>query len=355
MSNRVENSNLQGFEPLLTPLSAKRSCPLSERAEELVLRTRAEIKALLRGEDRDRMLLIVGPCSIHDQKAAYEYAGRLAELREELRDVAVIVMRTYFEKPRTTIGWKGLINDPHLDGSCDIGSGLLRARETVLAINELGVPCASEALDPITPHYLADLLSWASIGARTTESQTHREMASGLSMPVGFKNGTDGSLSPAVNALISAGHSHAFLGINDDGLTSVVKTRGNPDRHVVLRGGPRPNYHTEDIEEAQAAVAEVAPELTRAVMVDSSHGNSGKDYRRQGRVCKDVVRQFALGQRAILGLLIESNLRAGNQKWSGDKSKLEYGVSITDGCIGWDESAELLRWIAGQLRARRAA
>ncbi|MCA9626402.1 MAG: 3-deoxy-7-phosphoheptulonate synthase [Myxococcales bacterium] len=355
MTNRVENSNLQGFEPLLTPLSAKQAHPLSERAESLVLRTRAEIKALLHGGDPDRMLLIVGPCSIHDQQAAYEYARRLAELRAELEDVAVIVMRTYFEKPRTTIGWKGLINDPHLDGSCDIASGLLRARETVLAINELGVPCASEALDPITPHYLADLLSWASIGARTTESQTHREMASGLSMPVGFKNGTDGSLTPAVNALISAGHQHAFLGINDDGLTSVVKTRGNPDRHVVLRGGARPNYHTEDIEEAQALVAEVAPDIARAVMVDSSHGNSSKDYRRQGRVCKDVVRQFALGQRAILGLLVESNLKAGKQQWSGDKSQLEYGVSITDGCIGWDESAELLRWIAGQLRGRRAA
>ncbi len=355
MTTATDNSNLLGFEPLLTPTAAKSRHPLSTSAAQLVLQTRTDIQELLSGADEDRLLLIVGPCSLHDQSAAYEYASKLLPLREALADVACVVMRTYFEKPRTTVGWKGMINDPHLDGSCDVQAGLLRARETVLRINELGVPCASEALDPITPQYIADLLSWASIGARTTESQTHREMASGLSMPIGFKNGTDGSLNSAVNALISAGHCHSFLGINAEGLTSVVKTRGNPDRHVVLRGGARPNYHMEDVEDAQALVTSAAPQLRRAVMVDTSHGNSSKDYRRQARVCQDVVQQFTAGQHAIMGLLIESNLKPGSQRWRGSPSGLEYGVSITDGCIGWTETEQLLGWIGTQLRARRAA
>jgi 3-deoxy-7-phosphoheptulonate synthase len=275
-------------------------------------------------------------------------------LRRELAEELVIVMRTYFEKPRTTVGWKGLINDPHLDGTRDIVLGLRRAREVLLAVSREGVPCATEALDPITPQYLSDLISWASIGARTTESQTHREMASGLSMPVGFKNGTDGSLDAAINALISAGHGHSFLGINADGHASVVKTSGNPNRHVVLRGGARPNYYREDVEAAVQQVARAAPELKRAVMVDTSHGNSSKDYRRQGTVCRDVVDQFVGGQSGLLGLLVESNLEEGRQDWI-QGANLRYGTSITDACIGWTETEKLLTHVAEQVRSRPAA
>jgi 3-deoxy-7-phosphoheptulonate synthase len=272
-----------------------------------------------------------------------------------ISDAAVVLMRAYFEKPRTTVGWKGLVNDPALDGSCDVLGGLRRARETLLQINRLGMPCASEALDPITPQFLSDLLSWASIGARTTESQTHREMASGLSMPIGFKNGTDGALEPAVNALISAGAAHSFLGVNGEGHAAVVKTTGNPIRHVILRGGSRPNYHQEDVEEASRKVREADPTLQRPVMVDTSHGNSNKDYTRQARVCRDVVRQFNDGQDCLMGLLVESNLVAGKQKWQKG-APLKYGQSITDACIGWEETEELLEHVASRVReAQRAA
>lgn len=341
----VENTHLDGFEPLVTPREVKTALPGSPAVEALVLETRREIRDVIHGRDTERLVVIVGPCSIHDAGAAHEYAERLAKVRARTRDRLVILMRTYFEKPRTTLGWKGLINDPHLDGSCDIATGVRRAREILLDINALGVPCGSELLDPVTPQYVADLLSWASIGARTTESQTHREMASGVSMPVGFKNGTDGSLEPALNAMISAGHGHSFLRINADGLTAVVKTRGNPDRHIVLRGGPRPNYSAEDVRDAAERVWRADPGIERPVMVDTSHGNSNKDWSRQGDVCRSVLGEWRGGERAIMGLLIESNLAPGRQDWK-QGVPLVYGVSITDGCIGWDETETLLEQIA---------
>ncbi|MBN2195434.1 MAG: 3-deoxy-7-phosphoheptulonate synthase [Polyangiaceae bacterium] len=355
MSPRVENTNVLAFQELSAPTELKRSLPRTGRIEELVATTRAEIRDVLRGVDRRRLVVVVGPCSIHNRQVALEYAERLAQLRTAHADSLIILMRTYFEKPRTTVGWKGLLNDPLLDGTCDIALGLRTAREILLEINRIGIPCASEALDPVTPQYVGDLLSWASIGARTTESQTHREMASGLSTPIGFKNGTDGSIEAAINALVTAGQPHSFLGINADGHPSVVKTAGNPDRHVVLRGGSRPNYYREDVEAATRRVRSVAPELLRAVMVDSSHGNSSKDFRRQGIVCRDVVEQFVGGQDAILGLLVESNLREGRQDWLPGAA-LEHGVSITDACIGWEETAALLRHLADRVRTvRRAA
>lgn len=354
MPLRLENANVLAFQELSAPAELKRALALTPQITELVVRTRAEIRDLLRGTDARRLLVVVGPCSIHDAETALDYAQRLASLRERHSDSLLILMRTYFEKPRTTVGWKGLINDPNLDGTCDIALGLQRAREILLEINRLGVPCASEALDPVTPQYVSDLMSWASIGARTTESQTHREMASGFSMPIGFKNGTDGCLDGAVNALITAGRPHSFLGINAAGHASVVKTAGNPDRHVVLRGGARPNYYREDVETAAARVRAAAPELQRAVMVDSSHGNSSKDYRRQGIVCRDVVEQFAAGQQALLGLLVESNLHEGRQDWLPGAT-LHRGVSITDACIGWDETASLLDHLAARVRDSRQA
>lgn len=345
MVEPVENTNLGGFEPLVAPANVKNETPASARALELVRTTRREIRAVLRGEDSKRLVVIVGPCSIHDPEAAFEYAARLGELRRELSDRLVLLMRTYFEKPRTTVGWKGLINDPHLDGSCDIPAGLLAARATLLKVNELGVPCGSELLDPVTPQYIADLLSWASIGARTTESQTHREMASGVSMPVGFKNGTDGSLEPAVNALISAAQAHAFVGINAEGMTCVVRTHGNPDRHVVLRGGHSPNYSAGDVKNAAERVTRADPTLRRMVMIDTSHGNTNRDFTRQPEVCRAVLQQVRGGNREIMGLLIESNLIAGRQDWKKGVP-LRHGVSITDGCIGWKDTEPLLREIA---------
>lgn len=341
----VENTNLTGFLPLVAPRRVKSELVASPAVLEQVLATRAALRDVIFGRDLLRRVVIVGPCSIHDPDAAIEYATRLAKVRAQTRERLIVIMRTYFEKPRTTVGWKGLINDPHLDGTCDIGTGLYRARRTLLAINELGVPCGSELLDPITPQYVADLLSWASIGARTTESQTHREMASGVSMPVGFKNGTDGSLEACVNALISAGASHHFLGINSDGATCVVQTRGNPDRHVVLRGGAEPNYFPDDVRAAAERVSAAAPAIVRSIMVDSSHGNSMKDYRRQPEVCRAVLEQMKQGQIALMGFLIESNLEEGRQDWKRG-APLARGVSITDGCLGWSATEELLFEIA---------
>ena len=354
MLSQINNTNVSGFHPLLPPRVARERAPITDDIAKLVVRTRSELRALLRGEDARRLAVIVGPCSIHDREAAYEYAERLRSLSERVGDAVLLIMRTYFEKPRTTVGWKGLINDPYLDGSCDLEAGLQRAREILLEVNRIGVPCASEALDPITPQYISDLLSWASIGARTTESQTHREMASGLSMPVGFKNSTDGSLDVAVNALISTGQPHTFLGINADGFSSVVKTTGNPDRHVVLRGGRRPNYYREDVDEAVRKVTRADPALRRAVMVDTSHGNSSKDPTRQAVVCRDVLGQYTSGQTGLLGLLIESNLVAGRQDFEFGCA-LEYGVSLTDACMGWDETASLIDWVASEVRSTRQA
>ncbi|MGH7822631.1 MAG: 3-deoxy-7-phosphoheptulonate synthase [Candidatus Binatia bacterium] len=341
MAEKIENRNLVEIRALAPPREVKARLPLSERAAETVLRARREIRDLIHGRDRERLLVVVGPCSIHDPLAASDYAARLRRLAEETRDRLLIVMRTYFEKPRTVVGWKGLINDPHLDGSCDVAAGLELARRVLLELNELGLPCASELLDPVTPQYIADCLSWAAIGARTSASQTHREMASGLSMPVGFKNATDGGIEVAVHAMVAAGEPHTFLGIDAEGRASLVRTLGNPDRHIVLRGGGgRPNYEAHDVARAAALCSPAM--AARPLMVDCSHDNSAKEPARQAPVCREVVRQYGAGQERILGILLESNLRPGNQKWARG-AKLDYGVSITDACIGWEETEELLR------------
>ena len=352
MMRPLDNQHVMDLKPLVSPREVKTKLPITDAVSELVFETRQAIRHILHGQDKDRLVVIVGPCSIHDPQSAFEYAERLRTIAASVRDRLLIVMRTYFEKPRTTVGWKGLINDPHLDGSCDIATGIELARTILLHVNELGVPCALELLDPVTPQYTADLVSWAAIGARTTESQTHREMASGLSMPVGFKNGTEGNLSVALNAMIAASTPHHFVGINADGLTSVVKTTGNPDRHIVLRGGGgKPNYGREDVARAETAVA--GEGIVRPIMVDCSHDNSSKDHRRQGQVARDVVQQFREGRQSIMGLMLESHLNPGKQTWQRGRP-LEHGVSITDACIGWEETETLLNELAEALAAKPA-
>ncbi len=340
IDERIEDRNLIDLRALVPPREIKAKLPLSERAARVVIDTRSAIRDILHGRDRHRLLVVVGPCSIHDPAAAMDYAQRLRRVAERTSNELVIVMRTYFEKPRTTVGWKGLINDPRLDGSCDVPAGLELARSLLLDINELGVACATEFLDPVVPQYKGDLISWAAIGARTAESQTHREMASGLSMPVGFKNGTDGNLATAINGMVSARHSHSFLGITSDGAAAVVRTKGNSNCHIILRGGGgRPNYDSQHVEAALEALAAETP--ARSVMVDCSHGNSGKDHHRQAGICRTVVEQFGRGRRELMGLMLESNLLAGKQDWKKGVA-LAYGVSITDACIGWDETEALL-------------
>jgi 3-deoxy-7-phosphoheptulonate synthase len=297
-----------------------------------VVEARDTIAAILSGRDR-RMLCIVGPCSIHDPEAALEYARRLVKLKERVADRLFILMRVYFEKPRTTVGWKGLINDPHMDDSCDMPEGLRIARRLLIDINRMGLAAGTEMLDPITPQYIADLVAWTAIGARTSESQTHREMASGLSMPVGFKNTTEGNLQIAINAIQSSRQPHSFLGITQDGLAAVVRTRGNPDTHVVLRGGRKPNFDAGSIEECTNLLA--AASLEPRVMVDCSHAQTSKDYTKQPAVFHALVEQICNGSRSIMGAMLESNLEAGNQPLNSDRSKLKFGVSITDPCIDW--------------------
>lgn len=339
--------------PLVPPLVLHRDLPLSERSAATVQQARERIQAILHGRDR-RMLVIVGPCSVHDVAAAKEYATEIAALRERHAAELEVVMRVYFEKPRTTVGWKGLINDPHLDGSYDINTGLRLARDLLLHVAEMGLPAATELLDPIVPQYIADLISWTAIGARTTESQTHREMASGLSMPIGFKNGTDGSVTTAIHAMQAAARPHHFLGINKEGCASIVTTTGNPDGHVVLRGGKRgTNYHPEAIEEV--AVALERDGLPCRVMVDCSHGNSNKDYRRQGEVLAQVAEQVRGGSSHVMGVMLESHLVAGNQKIPADLSELTYGQSITDACIDLTTTAGLLEQLAAAVREVQAA
>jgi 3-deoxy-7-phosphoheptulonate synthase len=310
--------------------------------EQTVLEGREQVRNVLHGND-PRLLLIVGPCSIHSKESALEYAGKLRELSQKLSDRLLIVMRVYFEKPRTTVGWKGLIYDPHLNDSFDIEDGLRTARSLLLQIGELGMYAGTEFLDPVVPQYLAGLITWGTIGARTTESQIHRQMASGLSMPVGFKNGTDGNAQIAVDAMLSARSPHGFLGLDTEGRTALVRTTGNPDGHLVLRGGNHgPNFGAESIGEATHRLE--AAGVPSQLMVDCSHGNSNKDHKLQGTAFKDVVSQKVSGDQNIIGLMLESNLNAGNQRLCEDLSQLEYGVSITDACIGWDETVVLLNW-----------
>ena len=340
-SHSVENLRVVGVTRLITPAQIKEQLPAGDRQLALVERTRREAKSILRGED-DRMLVIVGPCSIHDPVSALEYARQLAVLSQELADRYLIVMRVYFEKPRTTIGWKGFINDPNLDESCDMAKGILLARKLLLDILDLGLPTATEFLDPIIPQYTAELITWAAIGARTTESQTHREMASGLSMPVGFKNATDGSFQTAIDAMASACTQHSFLGIDQDGATSIIKTAGNPDSHVVLRGGRNgPNYHPEDVALAEKALRKTG--LHPTLMVDCSHANSGKDPNRQPDVWKSILAQRREGNRHLIGAMLESHLHFGSQPLTQDPSILKYGVSITDACMDWETTAALLK------------
>ena len=327
---------------LPTPDHVRQECPATTDALHTVVEARRAISALLSGSD-SRLLVVVGPCSVHDPEAALEYAHRLKPLCDALNERLLIVMRVYFEKPRTTVGWKGFINDPHLDGSEDIATGLRRARQLLAQIAALGVAAATEFLDPIVPQYTADLVSWAAIGARTTESQTHREMASGLSMPVGFKNGTDGTFDVAINAMLAAARPHSFLGIDGSGRVSVVRTEGNPDGHLVLRGGTRgPNYRREDVEQASARLTRAG--LFPKVLVDCAHGNSGKDVQQQLVVAEEVGRQLSSGS-PLLGVMLESNLKAGRQDLR-DPNSLAPGVSITDPCIDFEATEALLTRLA---------
>jgi 3-deoxy-7-phosphoheptulonate synthase len=313
---------------------------MSEQANATVVEGRKSLQNILSGTDK-RMLAVVGPCSIHDREAAVEYAEKLRELAERVKDTLRIVMRVYFEKPRTTIGWRGMITDPDLDGSYNIEKGLKRARELLLTINEMGLPTGSEMLDPIVPQYISDLVAWAAIGARTTESQTHREMASGLSMPVGFKNGTSGNLQLALDAMSSSVHPHSFIGIDQEGRTCVVHTKGNEYVHIILRGGRSgPNYYEENVEDAEELLKNTG--LNPAVMIDCSHANSGKNHEKQSRVLRSVREQRRRGNRSIIGFMMESNLAAGNQAIPKDLKDLEYGCSVTDQCIGWEETERLI-------------
>ena len=343
----LENLNVVSQQTLLSPSRLHKDIPASAGARRTVSNARRALTEILSGRDA-RLLVVVGPCSIHDPVAAMEYAKRLKALADELAGQLFIVMRVYFEKPRTTVGWKGLVNDPRMDDSFQIEEGLRLARRLLIDINDLGLPCGTEALDPITPQYLGDMIAWSAVGARTTESQTHREMASGLSSPVGFKNGTDGDLDVALNAMLSAAQPHAFLGINGAGQVAVTQTRGNPFGHLILRGGAVPNYDSVAVAQAQAALA--AAGLPLNIVVDCSHANSRKNHALQTLVFKDVVHQVLDGNRAIKGVMLESHLFEGQQKL-GALSDLRYGVSITDACLGWDTTAACLREADDRLRS----
>jgi 3-deoxy-7-phosphoheptulonate synthase len=338
-TRQIQDLHVLNTKELIAPRVLKEELRVDEPIAQTVVDARQTVRAILNGAD-PRLLCLVGPCSIHDPAPAIDYAERLVKLRPAVEDRLFLVMRVYFEKPRTTVGWKGLINDPHMDDSCDMESGLRIARRLLIDINRLGLPAGTEMLDPITPQYIADLISWTAIGARTTESQTHREMASGLSMPVGFKNTTEGNLQIAVNAIESARRPHSFLGINQDGVTAIIRTSGNPDTHVVLRGGKTSNYDASSIEECQRLLAKAG--LEPRVMVDCSHAQTAKDYTRQLGVLSAMVEQVRSGNRGIMGVMIESNIGAGNQPLSKDRATLKYGVSVTDPCIDWATTEDCL-------------
>jgi 3-deoxy-7-phosphoheptulonate synthase len=346
--HRIENLNVSSFEEMPSPDEIKARVPLTERAADAVVEGRRTVEAILDGKD-SRLFLVVGPCSIHDPIAGLDYARRLRRLADELADVFHVIMRVYFEKPRTSVGWKGFINDPFMDDSFRIDVGMEKARRFLLDVNEIGLPAGTEALDPIAPQYYGDLVAWTAIGARTSESQTHREMSSGLSTPVGFKNGTDGDLEAAVNAVLSASRPHAFLGVSGQGRSAIVRTRGNRYCHLVLRGGGgRPNFDTVSISFAEQALAKAA--LPRNIVVDCSHANSWKKPEMQPLVMKDVVHQIREGNRSVVGLMVESFIEPGSQPIPEDLSKLRYGCSVTDACVGWDTTVEMLSGAAEVLR-----
>ena len=348
MTAKIDNINVESQDVLITPEQLKIEQPMSEAAAASIAESRKVIRNILDGKDH-RLFVVVGPCSIHDVEAALDYAARLKELAAELEDTLYIVMRVYFEKPRTTVGWKGLINDPHLNDSFKIQEGLHIGRKLLLDIAGLGLPTSTEALDPISPQYMQDCIAWSAIGARTTESQTHREMASGLSSAVGFKNGTDGGLDVATNAIQSASKPHRFLGINGQGQVAVIHTKGNPYAHAVLRGGSNgPNYDSVHIELTEQALEKAG--VVKNIMVDCSHANSSKRPELQPKVMEDISNQIVAGNQSIVALMIESNIHEGNQSIPSDLSQLKYGVSVTDGCIDWDSTATALRQMRNTLK-----
>ncbi|MEM9005647.1 MAG: 3-deoxy-7-phosphoheptulonate synthase [Cyanobacteria bacterium P01_F01_bin.86] len=350
-THQVLDTNIESSNLLISPLKIKEQIPLTEGAIETVLKGRQAIQNILDGKD-SRKFIVVGPCSIHDVDVAEEYAMRLKALADKVSDQFLLVMRVYFEKPRTTVGWKGLINDPDLNGSFDIEKGLLAARSLLIKIAELGLPAATEALDPITPQYLAELVSWAAIGARTTESQTHREMASGLSMPVGFKNGTDGNIRVALDAIQSSRTPHRFLGIDQMGQVNTFQTKGNAYGHLILRGGGgQPNFDAATVTEVEEQLKKF--NLLERIVIDCSHGNSYKNHKRQASVLENILQQITDGNQSIVGMMLESNLYEGNQKISNDPKKIKYGVSITDKCLGWDETEAIILSAHEKLSADR--
>ncbi len=353
---RLSDLNIDDYQVVITPTELKKELPLPGPVRDLVAQSRETVKNILDGKD-DRLFAVIGPCSIHDTDLALEYGKRLKALADQVSDHIVIIMRVYFEKPRTTVGWKGLINDPHLNGSFDIETGLRNARNLLIQLSEIGLPLATEALDPISPQYLQDTITWTAIGARTTESQTHREMSSGLSSPVGFKNGTDGSLDVAVNAMKSVVSGHAFLGINPQGQVAITKTMGNQYGHVVLRGGGgKPNYDSVSIALCEQALKKA--KLPTNIVVDCSHANSNKDHNVQPLVLDDIAHQIKDGNRSICGVMIESNINEGNQSIPDDLSQLKYGVSVTDACISWESTEKSLKkmvdTLSGHLHNRRS-
>jgi 3-deoxy-7-phosphoheptulonate synthase len=340
MINQIHNTNIESETVITSPIDLREQVKVSDYGKDNILTSRKTVDDIFLGKDK-RLIVIVGPCSIHDIKAAKEYALKLKLLQKEVEESIYIMMRVYFEKPRTTVGWKGLISDPDMDDSLDVEKGLRQGRELLVWLAEQGIPTATEALNPITPQYLADLISWCAIGARTTESQTHREMSSGLSMTVGFKNGTDGNLNMAVNAIRACSSPQSFLGINDKGQISTFKARGNISSHIILRGGIKPNYDNESVLKCEKLLKENG--LAERIMIDCSHDNSNQDYRNQGKVIEDIKSQILSGNKSIFGVMLESNLFSGKQKILSDKESMKYGVSVTDGCIDWNETVSVIK------------
>ena len=340
MANQIHNKNIESETVITSPIDLRKMISVSEQGKENILSSRKTVEDIFLGND-ERLIVILGPCSIHDIKAAKEYALKLQSLQKEVEKSIYIIMRVYFEKPRTTVGWKGLISDPDMDNSLDVEKGLRQGRELLVWLAELEIPTATEALNPITPQYLADLISWCAIGARTTESQTHREMSSGLSMPVGFKNGTDGNLTMAINAIKACSSKQSFLGINDKGQISTFKAKGNIFSHIVRRGGTQPNYNKAAVNNCEKLLKE--NDLAERIMIDCSHDNSNQDYRNQGKVIDDISSQIASGNKSVFGVMLESNLFSGKQKILDNKDDMKYGVSVTDGCIDWKETEKVIK------------